>query len=594
MRHFAPYFALLALFAICWCTSSHAAQCHNCDGPAQLPRTTVHTRMSYTPAPGSVIYVAPADNLQQALDSARCGDIIQLQAGTTFTGVFQLPAKNCDTNHWIIVRTSSPDSTLPREYHRVTPCYAGIVSLVGRPAYKCKSPSSTLAKIAMQSPGDGPLRFASGANFYRLLGLEITRTDGLQGHARLISLEGTADHIILDRSWLHGNPHDETSDGFALSGGTFIGVIDSYFNDFHCISKVGTCTDAHAISGGTGDSQDGPFKVRNNFLEASGEAILFGGGEATKTPADIQIIHNHFWKPWLWMQGNPQFVGSSDGHPFVVKNHLELKNAQRVLVEANLMENNWGGFSQNGFGIVLTPKNQHTPHGDVCPLCQVTDVTIRYGKLSHLGAGMQLATARGDNGNAAPAFLGERWSIHDLVMDDISVKYKGGGTAFEIINTWPTNALNTVSINHVTAFPDPSRHMITTGNLDSNSPMYGLRFTNNIILTGTFPLWNAIGGGVASCAYSDIPVIVVSNCYSTYTFTTNALIASPEKYSASQWPSGNYFPGSPAAVGFVDYNNGNGGNYELQDSSLYKNQGSDGKDLGADVVRVNAALSGVQ
>ena len=78
------------------------------------------------------------------------------------------------------------------------------------------------------------------------------------------------------------------------------------------------------------------------------------------TPTDIEILNNHFWKPWQWMKGSPNFVGGPNGNPFIVKNHLEIKNAVRVLVEANLMENSWGGFSQTGNGILLTPKNQHT------------------------------------------------------------------------------------------------------------------------------------------------------------------------------------------------------------------------------------------
>ena len=77
---------------------------------------------------------------------------------------------------------------------------------------------------------------------------DITRANGIRGNATLISLMGTANEIILDRSWLHGNPQDETSDGFAMSGGTSIAVIDSYFNDFHCISDVGSCTDAHSVT----------------------------------------------------------------------------------------------------------------------------------------------------------------------------------------------------------------------------------------------------------------------------------------------------------------------------------------------------------
>jgi hypothetical protein len=51
---------------------------------------------------------------------------------------------------------------------------------------------------------------------------------------------------------------------------------------------------------------------------------------------------------------------------------------------------------------------------------------------------------------------------------------------------------------------------------------------------------------------------------------------------------------NPSGVGFVQYNDGNGGNYELQASSPYKNKGSDGKDLGADIVGLNEALANVE
>ena len=64
-------------------------------------------------------------------------------------------------------------------------------------------------------------------------------------------------------------------------------MVDSYFSDFHCVSTSGACTDAQAINGGTGSHVGGPYKIVNNFLEASTEAILMGGGAATTTPTDI-------------------------------------------------------------------------------------------------------------------------------------------------------------------------------------------------------------------------------------------------------------------------------------------------------------------
>ena len=104
------------------------------DGPAELPRVYIQTAMANTPAPGTTITVNSGGDLQSALNSANCGDTITLQAGATFTGVFTFPAKTCDDNHWVIVRTSAPDSALPAEGSRLTPCYAGVSSLPGRPA----------------------------------------------------------------------------------------------------------------------------------------------------------------------------------------------------------------------------------------------------------------------------------------------------------------------------------------------------------------------------------------------------------------------------------------------------------------------------
>ena len=582
----------LAINLLLFCGVAHADSGY--DGPAELPLVIVQTAMAYTPAPGPVISVNAGGDLQAALNSAACGDTIQLEAGATFSGMFTLPAKNCNDSNWIIISNSSPDSALPGEWQRLTPCYAGIASLEGRPAYRCPNPHNVLAKVQMPSTGNGPFQIANGANFYRIIGLEVTRANGLGGNAALISLQGTADHIILDRSWVHGNAQDETSDGFAMSGGTYIAVVQSYFSDFHCISGVGSCTDAHAVSAGVSNTQDGPYKIHGNFLEASGEGVMFGGGPATMTPTDIEIIANHFWKPWQWMKGNSPFVGGPGGQPFVVKNHMELKNAVRVLVDSNLMDNVWGGFTQTGFGVLLTPKNQHTESGkNVCDICEVTDVTFRYNQISHAGAGMQLATSISGNGQGgAPAQAGTRWSIHDIVMDDLSSRYTGGGAAFEIVNGWPTNALNTVTINHITAFPDPGSHISTMGNNAGNDPMYAFVFTNSLVLTGQYPIWNALGSKI-SCAVKDVPITSITNCFTTYTFQNNGLIATPPKYPPSSWPAGNFFPSTPAAVDFVNYNNGNGGNYELQPDSPYKNMGTDGKDLGADIVGLKKALQGV-
>ncbi len=122
----------------------------NYDGPAELPRVYIQSTMADTPAPGTSVFVSAGGNLQSALSQANCGDTIQLQAGATYSGVFTFPAKNCDDNHWIIVRTSAPDSSLPAEGTRLTPCYAGVSSLPARPAFNCTSTQNVMAKLVFR------------------------------------------------------------------------------------------------------------------------------------------------------------------------------------------------------------------------------------------------------------------------------------------------------------------------------------------------------------------------------------------------------------------------------------------------------------
>jgi Putative Ig domain len=563
----------------------------NFDGPAELPRVYVTSDLADTPAPGNVISVAKGGDLQQALDSAKCGDTITLQAGAVFTGSFTVPAQTCDDAHWIIVRTSAPDSSLPPEGTRITPCYAGVSSLPGRPALNCTATNNVLAKIQFSAVGSGPLILANGASHYRFIGLEITRTPatGVVHNLVVNQINSAADHIVFDRTWVHGTARDETTRGVMLSG-TQYAVVDSYFTDFHCVAITGACGDSQAIAGGLGSLPMGPYKIVDNFLEAASQSILLGGGAATLTPADIEIRRNHMFKPLTWMVGQPGYVGGVDGHPFIVKNLMEFKNAQRVLVEGNVLEDAWGGFSQAGFAILLTPKNQAQGTGNVCPICQVTDVTIRYITISHVGGGLQIANGLSDNGGRP--FDGERYSIHDLTADDIDpAKFDGYGTFAQVSMGQRAPVLQSVTISHVTAF-QPNVLLNLGDDTTMNLAMRNFVFTNNLVNAGTAPT-KTIGGGPANCAYYSVPLTSLRACFSTYTFSHNAIIATPANFTPSKYPPGNYFPASASVVDFVNYNNGNGGDYHLQSTSQYKNAGTDGLDLGANVDAVEEAIAGV-
>jgi hypothetical protein len=569
------------------------------DGPAELPRIYVKSSVADTPTPGHVRLVKRGDDLQGALDKAQCGDTLQLEAGATFHGPVVFPHKECDDFHWIVVRTSAPDESLPPEGTRITPCYAGVPSLPGRPDFRCTSVRNVMAKIEFEAKaGSGPLHFEAGANHYRIIGLEITR--GSPG-ATISALafakdDDRADHLIFDRVWMHGTAQDETTRGIALRGMTYVAVVDSYLNDFHCTAAVGACTDSQTVSNGGHDSPGGPYKIVNNFLEAAGENILFGGAPATQIPADIEIRHNHLFKPMIWKRGEPGFVGGPDGHPFIVKNNFELKSGQRVLLEGNVLENSWGGFTQAGFSILLTPKNQTgRGHTNVCPLCRVSDVTIRYNRITNVGAVLQIANSRSDAGGVSSG--GERYSIHDLVADNVhSEDYQGFGSFLLLLSVAPP--LHDVQISHVTAFvPRALVSILHPG----QEGIEDFSLTDSILSTAAErpSVWSA-GGGPQNCAFrpqAPGPAGVFKSCFANGKITHNIIIGSREK-----WPPGNTNVADAQAAGLAGSRPGETSfrlcravdeKSSCRKASAAVGAASDGKDIGADIDAIEKATRGV-
>ena len=569
------------------------------DGPATLPTACFYTALSATPSPGSVIAVGAGGNLQSAIDTAQCGDTIKLQAGASFLSSpagFVLPALNCDDNHWITIRTSAPDTSLPAEGSRLTPCYSGVSSLPGRPPLSCSSTQVVTAQVVANIARHAlaAFVFSPGANHYRFIGLEITRPEN--GSTAGLVKTNNATKVIFDRLWIHGTAQDNTETGIGLgAGSSYVALIDSYTNDFHCEAITGTCVDSHVMYGGLGDLGGGPYKIVDNFLEASAEGLLFGGGGATTTPADIEVRRNHFFKPFTWQRTNPQFVGGPNGNPFIVKNSFELKNAQRVLLEGNLMENVWGGFTQHGYQIVLTPKSQVNKITSTCPLCLVANVTVRYNELRHSGAG--IAISAGLSAFGGPAQGLEYVSVHDDVLDDVNaVQYFGGGGTLGL-SANPLMFWHDVTVNHITA--SAANWMLMVAGSKQPSQMRNLTLTNNILVVGRYQITDN-GGGKDNCAYKSDPLSVFEACWNNSYKVAGNVIAG----GSGNWPTDQTLTTVPQ-IRFVNYAEGNGGNYQLctgsnnpattcSGPSPYLSSGTtDGKPAGADIQAVLQAIAGV-
>jgi hypothetical protein len=98
-------------------------------------------------------------------------------------------------------------------------------------------------------------------------------------------------------------------------------------------------------------------------------------------------------------------------------------------------------------------------------------------------------------------------------------------------------------------------------------------FTNNIVQNNAW----AIMGNSASPGNGTIGTFFPGSQF----FGSIIAGASPASY-----PSGNFYPPSLSAVGFVDLGNGD---YRLSPSSPYVRSATDGTDVGANIDAINSA-----
>ena len=515
-------------------------------------------------------------DLQKALNDAQPGTVIIIDAGFVYMGGFVLPLKPA-SNRWIVLISSRMD-LLPDQGKRV------------EPKASTNDPNVAEQRLAMPSivttnlSGIPCFSTEPGAHHYRLVGLEISAHAAVLNSYGLINFgnSGTSQNqvwqipnqMVLDRCYIHGHSQATIMKYGIRLDCTNGAVLDCHISEFHSIGF-----DAQAISGINGP---GPFKIINNYLEASGENILFGGGGTSipgLVPSDIEILQNHFSKPKNWWTKDPSY----EGKHWTVKNLFELKTGTRVLLEGNLMEYCWADLpiGQSGYAILLTIRTEN----GASPQANVSDITIRNNYIRHTGAGISISGSDDGNGIRSKRIL-----IQNNVLEDINGPLYGDqntagpndGTAFHLGE--PEN----LNIDHNSIFQ--------TGPITwAYKKMNGFRFTNNIVnsFISSGGYQGIYGPGVkqgdATFAMY-FPDVTDANKQ----FHKNVLIAGDaSKYANFKTISQNYFPPKNSDVAFVDFNNGpqNLLNYKLKSNSAYSNNSSDGKDIGADLDELNRSLN---
>jgi hypothetical protein len=487
-----------------------------------LPQVFIQTDY-IPPTNGKIISVSTSAEFSAALLSSNLGDIIELEAGKTFTGTFFLPNKTSGSG-WIYIR-SSAYSKLPLPCNRVSP-----------------SDVSNMPKIVAKAGSEGAIHTASKAHHFRFIGIEFAPVDNNFLYNVIIigngetSISNLPNNIVFDRCYIHGDPKAGSRRGILMNG-NYISVIDSYISD---CKEDGADSQALASYSATG-----PMKIVNNYLEGAGENVMFGGADPSIPNAvmsDIEIRCNLFFKPLSWMK-----------ELWDIKNLLEFKNAQRVLVEGNRFENCWPNV-QNGFALLLTPRNQN----NTAPWSVVQDITIRMNTFINIAQGINLSGYDSPNKSERTS----RILIQNNVLNVTNLGTGGDGRLFQILN-----GSTDVVIDHNIGFCT-NAYLVADGSPKTDN----FEFRNNIVSYATYGF---IGSGTAN-ANTTLSAYFNPN----WLITKNVVIGG----SATNYPVGSYFPSNQQAVGFVDYANGD---YRLKSSSPYKNFASDGKDIGADIDSIN-------
>ncbi len=470
-------------------------------------------------------------DLQGYINRARPGDVLLLEAGATYVGNFTLPALPQESNVaplFITIRSAADDSHFP----------AG-----GR-----VGPEHLQWMPTLRSPtGESALSTKPGAHHWRLQWLAFQAN--AQGAGNIISLgdggEGQHDlasvphHLQLDGLVIRGDASKGQKRGIGLNSAETT-IRNSDIRDIKADGQ-----DSQAICGWNGP---GPFVIENNYLEAAGENVMFGGADSpipNLVPSNITIRRNYVTKSLEWR-----------GSRWTVKNLLELKSARRVLIESNVFENNWVA-AQTGYALLFKPANQDGR----APWVEVTDVTVQFNIVRHSSSAISI------NGmdSIHPAGQLRRLQIKNNLFYDIDASRWGGEGRFLKIGDGPAD----IVVDHNTVIQSGSVLQLY-GRYNDDRP----RIIENFHLTNNLTLHNEYGISGDSAGVGNTAIAA----YLSHESILRNVMAGGDP---SRYPRDNLFPSvSEFMSQFVDIGQNN---YALRDTSRYRSAGTDGSALGADI-----------
>ena len=495
------------------------------------PRPPVGPAEPMAMSPLQTMVPAGAD-LQNYIDRARPGDVLLLEPGATFVGNFTLPALPEQSAvipaQFITIRSAADNSRFPTG-GRVTPELAQWMPTI-------RSPN-----------GSSALATKPGAHHWRLQWLAFQANAGGEGNVISLGDGGAAQrdvssvphHFELDGLIIRGDAAQGQKRAIALNSGDTV-IRNSDIRDIKAAGQ-----DSQAICGWNGP---GPYVIDNNYLEASGENVMFGGSDPSirdLVPSGITIRRNYVTKPLEWR-----------GSRWTIKNLLELKNARRVLIESNVFENSWVA-AQTGYALLFKPVNQDGK----APWSDVSDITVQYNIVRHVSTAISILGTDYEHPSAHMRGL----VIRNNVFYDVDAGRWGGDGRFLLIGGGPAD----IVVDHNTVIQSGS--VVQFYGTQNGHPwqIENLHFTNNLTRHNQYGIIGESAGigRTAIAAY-------VSN---DNEFRRNVLAwGEPSRY-----PPDNLFP--TVAQLMAEFMDSAHDDYRLRLNSSFRTAGIDGSILGANM-----------
>ncbi len=598
-------------------------------------------RISESPSTAAVqagtIRVAAGGDFQRALDSARCGGTIILEAGAIYRPSgdgFVLPRKEpCSGTDadYITIQTSNLAGIAPPG-QRIDP----------------KVHAAAMPKL-IGSNGNFVLSASPGAHYFKFIGIEITTsgnpnvyTSDLVNLGSYFSYEQrlATNHIIFDRMFVHSaeiSPTNlfpstvERTSGRGMSVAiSEVWVINSYVAGFcgqfpRATANAGQTIDAYGVYS---DAGPGPIHIINNYIEAQFNNIFIGGtgmstsntgiiSEATASSATLSNVSNLAVGDLIALSykgctpaasGNGRVKPWETGKVNAITGNkitftlLRAQNSCAPAAPDNGGTARWKGYVNHDVEIRRNTLNKPdvwnafaNPKAWI-ELKQLRDAVID-GNDMYSGVGTAIAlTVRNEDG-ASP------WStIENITITNNRIRgYKWGFSMMMTDNEQPSMMGGNILIkNNLFSQPKPAPN--SAANFLQMVGGHDITIQHNTILQPGSPVMDDLptknfvfkDNIVANYQYGMqcyVQPNTLQTCWPGLVMTGNVIVDTrwdkSEGPLSGRYPAGNYYVNSASEIGFADMSNEN---YQLAPTSKFKGKASDRSDPGCDIPALLAAL----